>query len=105
MDLAQRCFVGGFRRGAITVRVANNPTAAKLQWHLPSLLAGFKEMWPDVSAVKVEVQLRTQPTSGTLQKNRSVIAPPAAPLDQLADSLPASRLRDAIASLARKGRR
>lgn len=103
-DAARHCRVTSLRHGTVTIRVSQNAFAARLKLMIPALLRTFQNTSGDVKAVKLEVQFLTAPPNGTGRSQRSVLAPPAAPLRALAQSLPDTPLRAAIESLAKKGR-
>ena len=103
--LTRGCRVVSVRQGTVVIQASNNAIAAKLKLLAPMLLDRLHASGSDVKAVKVEVQFLTPPLAGTGATKKIVVSPPARPLDELAARLPDSRLRDAIASLARKGRR
>lgn len=104
-ELARGCRIASLRQGTLTIRVNSNAHAAKIRVLVPRLVERFTSVSNDVKAVKVEVQFLAPPMDGSRRRNRNVITPPEAPLRALADELPESRLRDAIESLARKGRK
>ena len=55
-QLAQRCALGGFVEGNLTIYADNGAIAAKLRQMLPSLLLKFQAMGYEVTAIRIAVQ-------------------------------------------------
>lgn len=105
-ELARHCSVANVREAAVVIHASTNAAAARLRMLAPRLLATFTKSWPDISSVRIEVQIPRSPTKGTGQPMKVMPGPIAgAALDALSQQLPEARLRDAIDSLARKARR
>lgn len=103
-EFAASCRVVNIRGDVVVVHVATNAIAAKCRLLVPRLLRGFIEVVADVREVRFEVQTRAAAMDGDSPLARNRVAPPSAPLDALAGTLPPSPLRDAIVALAAKGR-
>lgn len=103
-ELALACRVVNIRGEAVVVHVANNAIAAKLTVLRPRLLRGFITVFADVREVRVEVQTRVAATGGVSPTIRHRVAPPSEAFSALAEKLPPSALRDAVARLARHRR-
>ena len=104
-ELARTAYVANLRQDTVIVRVSSSAAAAKLKLVLPRLLAGFQSLVSDVKAVKVDVRFPASAFVDTKRRRKYPLPPPAQALEQLAAELPDSRLRDAVQSLAKKGRR
>lgn len=103
-EAARACRVANIRGDTVVVHAANNAVAARCRLSVTRLADGFRDRYPDVKQVKIEIQTQPAATGGAGHRHRIVIPPPAGPLKQLAHDLPESPLRDAILSLATKGR-
>ena len=103
-QLAHVCRVTNLKREVLTLEAPSNAAAAKLKQFEPALLAAFCKLSPDVNSIRVDVQLRQlkaadRPYRAVRTLGRNAVSE----LEQLANRLPASRLRDAMQELARKG--
>ncbi|MFM9888766.1 MAG: DciA family protein [Burkholderiales bacterium] len=102
-ELAGKCTVANVRGQALVIHASTNAAAARLRLTLPRLLATVQESSRDLNAIKVEVQIPTSATSGPGQSRKSVLSTHASDaLRGLEARLPASRLREAVGSLAKK---
>jgi hypothetical protein len=104
-ELARTCVIANVRESTVIIHAATNAAAARIRLLLPRLLAALQQSSPHVNSARVEVQIPTSPTNGARQKRMSVIsARTGESLTTLAQSLPTSRLRDAVDALARRSR-
>ena len=103
--IAAQCRIANLRDGHVVIWTTNNATAAKLKLLVPRLTERFVSACADVKGVKIEVQFLMAATIGSVNRERDLTPPPSAPLEALARTLPDSPLRNAILSLASKGRR
>jgi hypothetical protein len=103
-EAARACRVANIRGDTVVVHAANNAVAARCRLSVARLADGFRDRYPDVKQVKIEIQTQPAATGGGGHRHRIVIPPPAAPLEQLARDLPDSPLRNAVLSLATKSR-
>ena len=107
-QLAQRCTLGGFFDGTLTLYAYNGAIAAKLRQILPSILLKFQARGYEVTAIRIAVQANyhtiggndfsTRLTAKRLRIDRAGIES----LNRLAAELPRSPLKSAIESLLKK---
>ncbi|MBA4141507.1 MAG: DUF721 domain-containing protein [Nitrosospira sp.] len=102
--LAQRCTVGAFVEGALTLCADNGAIAAKLRQTLPSLLLKFQATGYEVTSIKVAVQARYKLIDSNREsvKRRRIGSAGLANLNNLATELPQSPLKNAIRSLLKR---
>ena len=107
-QLAQRCAVGGFIEGNLTLRAHYGAIAAKLRQILPSLLQKFRARGYEVTAIRVTVQANYRPIRGYQgdangpRGRRKIGQSGVESLIGLAAELPQSPLKTAVESLLRK---
>lgn len=107
-QLAQRCTLGGFFEGNLTLCAYNGAIAAKLRQILPSLLLKFRVSGYEVTAIRVTVQANYRSITGReLSANgpagkRQIGQAGMKSLVGLAAELPRSPLKSAIESLLKK---
>jgi hypothetical protein len=102
--LARSSRVGGLDGNTAIVIAYNGTVAAGLRQRLPGLLARMRAVEPEVTAIRVDVQLDS--TSGSVIQKQSLTLSDAAlkSISSLQESLPASPLKAALGRLARRGR-
>ena len=107
-QLAQRCTVGGFFEGNLTLCAYNGAIAAKLRQILPSLLLKFRARGYEITAIRVTVQANYRSiTRHELSANgpagrRKIGQAGMKSLSGLAAGLPQSPLKTAVESLLKK---
>ncbi|MEO6563594.1 MAG: DUF721 domain-containing protein [Nitrosospira sp.] len=107
-QLAQRCTLGGFFEGNLTLCARNGAIAAKLRQILPSLLIKFQARGYEVTAIRITVQANYRPITGhELSANgpagkRRIGQAGMRSLNRLAAGLPQSPLKSAVESLLKK---
>ncbi|ARO86427.1 DUF721 domain-containing protein [Nitrosospira lacus] len=107
-QLAQRCTLGGFFEGNLTLCAHNGAIAAKLRQILPSLLLKFRARGYEVTAIRVTVQADYRSVTGHgLSANgpagkQKIGQAGVKSLIGLAAELPPSPLKTAVESLLKK---
>jgi len=104
-ELAKRSRVADERSGTLVVAAQTSAVAAKLRQLLPRIVAEFVKWDPEVTAIRVEVQVSGE--RQTIERERRAGIPPRAleSFTQLRDRLPDSPLRDALSRLVERGAR
>ena len=92
---------GAVKHKRLTVYADNGAVAAKIKFLLPSLLIGLQKQGLEVTAIRIEVQVKSAPRKPG-QKARTVPAQAAASLQALATKLGDSELGAALSRLARR---
>lgn len=101
--LNQHSHAGLIRDGQITVYTSSSAVAAKLKLLTPQLLKNLQKEGFEVTAIRVEVQVKSQPRSHARIALR--VTPRAAQnLLELAKKLPESPLQSALKKLARRSK-
>ena len=93
---------GGLKQRRITVFADNGAVAAKLKLLAPSLLKNLQRKGLEVTSIRVEVQVQSQP-SARAGVARRLSRQAASSLNDLAEKLPDSPLRQALRRLAERG--
>ena len=103
-QLAQRCTLGGFFDGNLTLYAHNGAIAAKLRQILPSLLLKFQARGYEVTAIRIAVQANYNSITDTEKavKRLEIGQAGLESLSNLVSALPASQLRTAVAQLLKK---
>jgi len=91
---------GTVKHKRLTVYADNGAVAAKIKLLLPSLLIGLQKQGLEVTAIRIEVQVKSGPRRPNT-KRRTVPAEAAAHLQALAAELGDSELGAALVRLAR----
>jgi hypothetical protein len=104
-ELADCATVVALKHDTVWLLADNAAVAAKLRVLEPTLLRALQRLVPQAAAVRVRVRTVASAGSRRREKRACLDPGPAAALAALADALPASPLREAVASLSRKGRR
>jgi hypothetical protein len=102
-ELADAAAVVALKDDVVSILADNSAAAAKLRMLEPMLVRACRKAAPQVAVVRVRVQAGMAPRRRTAGKRARLNAPGAAVLAQLAEALPPSPLRDAVARLSRKG--
>jgi len=99
--LNQHSYAGLIRDGEITVYTSSSAVAAKLKLLTPQLLRNLQNEGFEVTAIRIEVQVKSQPRAPARIALR--ITPRAAQnLLELAKRLPDSPLQSALKKLAKR---
>lgn len=104
-ELTRSCKVANIKRGVVLLEVPGNAAAAKVKQIVPRLLARLQLVSGDVNSIRVSVQFPDGTEPRPARTAKPLGASPVKQLEQLAQSLPDSPLREAIRSLATKGPR
>jgi hypothetical protein len=105
LELTQACCVKQLRDGILFLLADNAAVATQLKQLSPRLLASYQKQGRQVTSIRIEVQVRNPPP-------RAADAPKITPLsietieniNNLADQLEASPLKDALKRLATRRR-
>ena len=84
----------------VVIFAENNAIAAKLKLLSPRLINDFSDRGVQVTGIRLEVQPRETPKKGPVQKHARLSAAGAESLEALANSLPDSKLKQALIDLA-----
>ncbi|MDN5880981.1 MAG: DUF721 domain-containing protein [Nitrosospira sp.] len=107
-QLAQRCALGRFIEGNLTIYTHNGAIAAKLRQTLPSLLQRFQARGYEITAIRVAVQANYLTKRGNYSstdlsaEKRRIGRAGMESLTELAAKLPQSPLKTAVESLLKK---
>ena len=103
-QLAQRCALGAFVEGDLTIYARSGAIAAKLRQMLPSLLLKFRARGYEVTAIRIAVQANYNSITDTekVVKRLEIGQAGLESLSNLVSALPASQLRTAVAQLLKK---
>ena len=103
-QLAQRCALGAFVEGDLTIYAGSGAIAAKLRQMLPSLLLKFRARGYEVTAIRIAVQANYNSITDTqkVAKRLEIGQAGLESLSHLVSALPASPLRTAVAHLLKR---
>ncbi len=103
--LRRSCTVANYKQGIVVVFAGNNAVAAKLRLMAPKLIDALGGRGSKVTGIKVQVQAGSSFAMQVTEK-KALFLPVAASaaFARLGETLPESRLRRAVAALARKAR-
>ena len=103
--LQRTCAIANYKQGKVIFLADNSAAAARLRLLAPSLLQLLGQRGLDVTGLKVEVQpgarQRMQPVE---EKSLLLSSAACGALARAAESLPDGALREAVDTLARRGR-
>ena len=99
--LNQNSHAGLIRNDQITVHTSNGAVAAKLKLLTPQLLKNLQKEGLEVTAIRVEVQVKSQPPAPTRIPPR-ISQSAARIILELAKKLPDSPLQSALKQLAKR---
>lgn len=102
-ELADCASVVALRQDAVAILADNSAVAAKLRLLEPALVRACRRVAPQVTYVRVRVRPAATAARAVRTKRARLDAGPAAALARLADALPPSPLREAVARLSRRG--
>lgn len=89
-----------YKQEKVVIFAENNAIAAKLRLLSPRLLKGFSKCEVQVTGIRLEVQPRLEPRKEPRPKQARLSPAAAESLQALAERLPDSRLRKALAEMA-----
>ena len=92
--------VVNYRQQQLVIFAENNAVAAKLRLLTPRLVEAFSRSGVEVTGIRLQVQPREPAPEARRPKRAGLSAAGARSLRALAQSLPASALRDAVAAIA-----
>ena len=100
-ELAGSSRVKGFRAGTLFVWADNAAVAAKLRQLAPRLLAAVRENEPEITQIRIEVQVGGRERGGPYKSRKKALTPATLErFDALAKSIPDGSLKEALARLA-----
>ena len=104
-QLAVASRVRNYRGGTLFVSAVNAAVAAKLRQLAPTLLASIRETEPEITALRIDVQVAGAGYQRQ-SKSRKIAPGPAAleRLEALSESVPEGQLKTALARLVRRHR-
>ncbi|MBE0612639.1 MAG: DUF721 domain-containing protein [Burkholderiales bacterium] len=102
-QLLRSSSIVNYRQGTVVIFADNNAIAAKLRLLSPRLVNDFSKSGAEVTGIRLEVQPRPSPVKELAAKHARLGQAGAESLDTLAKRLPDSRLKQALASLAKRG--
>ncbi len=102
--LAQSCNLGKISNGKLTVLAENGAIASKLKLISPSLLLQLQKLGWDVTTIQISVQAHyyAKNSQAFIKKKPKLSQTGIESLNQLANSLPHSELKNSIQSLLEK---
>jgi hypothetical protein len=100
-ELTKSCCVKHLRDGELTLSAANAAIATQLRQTSVRLLAGFRQQGEQVTSIRIEVQV-SNPAAATAagRKNKRLSIETIKNIQDLANRLEASPLKDALTRLA-----
>lgn len=104
-ELASSSRVKNYRAGTLLVAADNAAVAAKLKQLAPSLLASLRKTEPEVTGIRIEVQVSGATRDRTPRSNKVALSPDAIEkFDELAKRVPEGGLKSALGNLVRRHR-
>ena len=104
-ELAGSSRVKSYRAGVLCVTADNGVVAAKLKQLAPSLLAAIRKGDGDITAIRIDVQVRGIRTPGQLRKTKKSLSDKVlSDFDALAGEVADEGLKSALANLVRHHR-
>lgn len=100
--LARACSIANYKQGRIIVFAENSAVAAKLKLLHPALCSKLSKRGMEVTAMKIEVQPRSEPSRENIPKAANMTQEAARSLTDLCVQLPDSELKLALSRLAKK---
>jgi hypothetical protein len=98
--LTQACCVGKLRAGTLFLLAENAAIATKLKQLLPRLLASYQKQGLQVTAIRVEVQVRNAPPKAASKRSTIRLSTESIKnLEQLSASLEDSPLKRALTNM------
>jgi hypothetical protein len=102
-QLLRSSSIVNYKQGNAVIFAENNAIAAKIKLLSPRLVNDFSKRGLQVTGIRLEVQPRQTPQPAQVQKRARLSLAGAESLQALAQRLPDSKLKQALADLARRG--
>lgn len=102
-QLLRSSSVVNYKQGNVVIFAENNAVAAKLRLLSPRLVNDFSKRGAQVTGIRLEVQPRQEPQGAPAPKHAKLSAAGAESLEALAQRLPDSKLKQAVAEMAARG--
>ena len=103
--LGQASHLANYKSGIIVIHAASGAIAAKLRQMAPTLADGFSIRGVECNGVQIKVQARKINAQSTASTQKPLTPRTSHTLEGLRDSLPASPLRAALATLLARSAR
>jgi len=103
-QLLRSSSIVNYKQQMIVIFAENNAVAAKLRLLSPRLVNDFSKFGVEVTGIRVEVQPRPEPLEATTPKRARLSRAGAESLEALANQLPDSKLKQALAQMAARDR-
>lgn len=103
-QLLRSSSIVNYKQQKVVIFAENNAIAAKLRLLSPRLVNDFSKCGVEVTGIRIEVQPREKPQETATPKQARLSRAGTESLDALAQRLPDSRLRQALAEMAAHGR-
>jgi len=98
-ELAKRSRVIDERSGTLVLAADTSGVAAKLRQLVPRIVLDIVKCCPEVTAIRVEVQVADGPSPQVLRTRPNIAAQGLQSFTELRDALPPSALREALSRL------
>ena len=99
-QLLRTSSIVNYKKGTVVIFAENNAIAAKLRMLSPRLINDFLKRGLEVTGIRLEVQPRETPKAALAPKRARLSAAGVKSLDDLARTLPNSKLKQAVADMA-----
>lgn len=103
--LAKSCKVGNLRQQMLTLLANNGAVASKAKQQLPSLLAKFQAQGIEITAIRIEVQAQSWRSGAKPAKKIAISSAGQASLEQLAQKLEESPLKNSLQAMLKRQKR
>jgi len=103
-QLLRSSSIVNYKQKNVVIFAENNAIAAKLRLLSPRLVNDFSKCGVEVTGIRLEVQPRQAPLKETVPKRPRLSPAGAESLEALARQLPDSKLKQALAGFAARGR-
>jgi hypothetical protein len=103
-QLLRSSSIVNYKQQKLVIFAENNAIAAKLRLLSPRLINDFSKRGVEVTGIRLEVQPRQEPLKETVPKRARLSRAGAESLYALASQLPDSKLKQAVAGMAARGR-
>jgi hypothetical protein len=103
-QLLRSSSIVNYKQQNVVIFADNNAVAAKLRLLSPRLVNDFSKCGVEVTGIRLEVQPRQASPTDVMHKRAKLSRAGAESLDTLARQLPDSKLKQALAGMAARGR-
>jgi len=103
-QLLRASSIVNYRQQTVVIFAENSSVAAKLRLLSPRLVKDFSKFGTEVTGIRVEVQPRQGPVREMVPKRAQLSPAGAERLEALAKRLPDSKLKQALAAMAARGK-